>query len=152
MIRVKAPQDFWAGVLFASIGGAALWFGRDYRFGTIMAMGPGYLPAVLGWALVAIGAFLCVRSLAVTGPPIAASDYRPQACILAAIVIFALLIERVGLAPSVVVITMTAALASREMRWLEAVILGVVMAAATVVLFITILGQPIAAVALPWMF
>src|SRR5262245_17730574 len=100
MIRVKAPQDFWAGVLFASIGCAALWFGRDYRFGTIMAMGPGYLPAVLGWALVAIGAFLCVRSLAVTGPAIEASDYRPQVFILAAIVIFALLIERVGLAPS----------------------------------------------------
>ncbi len=39
MIQVKSPQDFWAGLLFAAIGCAALWIGRNYNVGVIMKMG-----------------------------------------------------------------------------------------------------------------
>ena len=35
MVRVKNPQDFWAGILFIAFGGLALWFGRDYAIGTL---------------------------------------------------------------------------------------------------------------------
>jgi hypothetical protein len=35
MVRVKSPQDFWAGILFALAGCAALWVGRNYAFGTL---------------------------------------------------------------------------------------------------------------------
>ena len=70
MVRVKSPQDFWAGILFILSGSAALWIGRDYAFGTLTRMGPGYLPAVLSCALVAVGAVLTVRALALAGPAI----------------------------------------------------------------------------------
>src|SRR5690606_32275198 len=35
MVRVKNPQDFWAGILFIAFGGLALWLGRDYAMGNL---------------------------------------------------------------------------------------------------------------------
>src|SRR5262245_42831164 len=139
MIRVKSPQDFWAGVL---CGCAAIWIGRNYAFGTLTRMGPGYLPAVLSWALVAIGGVLMVRALAHDGPAIEPSRITPQLFILAAIVVFALTIERLGLALAVALVALTAAFASRDMRWVEAIALALGLAALCVLLFVHLLGQP----------
>src|SRR5258705_6835598 len=148
MIRVKNPQDFWAGVLFVVFGGAAVWIGRAYAFGTLSKMGPGYLPAVLSWTLLGIGRVLMVRALAMSGPPIERSKLKPQLFILAAIVVFALAIERLGLAPAVLMVAVTAALASRDPRFVEAIALGLGLPVLCVVLFVHLLGQPLAAWAL----
>jgi hypothetical protein len=142
MIRVKSPQDFWAGVLFVLCGCAAIWIGRNYAFGTLTRMGPGYLPAVLSWALVAIGGVLMLRALALDGPAIEPSRITPQLFILGAIVVFALTIERLGLALAVALVALTAAFASRDMRWLEAIALALGLAALCVLLFVHLLGQP----------
>jgi hypothetical protein len=143
MIKVKSPQDFWAGLLFLGIGCLALWFGRSYAFGTATKMGPGYLPTVLSGALVLVGVFLSLRALALEGPSIEASLIRPQIFILVAIVVFGLLIERVGLAPTIVVVTLIAANASREMRWRETIAVAVGLSVLCVGLFIYLLGQPL---------
>src|SRR5262245_12582482 len=143
MIRVRNPQDFWAGLLFLAVGCLALWFGRNYRFGTATRMGPGYLPTVLSWGLVLIGAFLSLRAFALEGPPIERSLIRPQIFILLAIIVFGLLLERVGLAPAIIVVTIVAALASREMRWTETIAVAVGLAILCVGLFIYLLGQPL---------
>jgi putative tricarboxylic transport membrane protein len=144
MSRVKNPQDFWAGLLFLAVGIAAVWFGRVYTFGTATKMGPGYLPAVLSWGLAGLGAFLTLRALFESGPPIEGSLMRPQLFILAAIVVFAFCIERFGLAPAVVVVTVIASLASPEMRWKETLILSVGLAVLCALLFVKLLGQPLA--------
>ena len=141
MIRVKDPQDFWAGVLFLAVGSGGVWFGREYDIGVIMRMGPGYLPRVLSLALIGIGLLLALRALALAGPAIQRSLVRPQVFILAAIVVFALMIERFGLAPAVFVAAIVAAAASREMRWIEAAALAFALATGTIVLFIYLLGQ-----------
>jgi putative tricarboxylic transport membrane protein len=143
MVRVKNPQDFWAGLLFLVVGLAAVYFGRNYSFGTATKMGPGYLPTVLSWMMAGIGAFLALRALFETGPEIEPSLFRPQAFIIAAIVIFGLLIERTGLALSVLVVSVVAAFASREMRWKETAILAVGLAILCALLFVKILGQPL---------
>ena len=143
MVRVKNPQDFWAGLLFLVVGLLAVYLGRNYSFGTATKMGPGYLPTVLAWMLAGFGAFLSLRALIESGPEIEASLWRPQAFIIAAIVVFGLLIERTGLAPSVIVVTVIAALASKEMRWLETAILSVGLAILCVLLFVKALGQPL---------
>jgi len=143
MTRVKNPQDFWAGILFLIVGLGAAWFGRVYTFGTATKMGPGYLPTVLSWSLAALGAILIVRALLEQGAAIERSLFRPQLFILVAIVMFALLIERFGLAPTIVVVTFIAALASPETRWKETVLLAVGLAVLCSVLFVELLGQPL---------
>lgn len=141
MIRVQNPQDFWSGLLFMVVGAGALWFGRDYAMGEVTRMGPGFLPTILSWTLVAVGAFLALRATAIEGPSIEPSAWRPQILIVLAIVVFAQMIERFGLAPTVFVVTILAALASSEMRWRETIPLAVAAAIFSVVLFIYLLGQ-----------
>jgi hypothetical protein len=144
MIRVKNPQDFWSGLLFFVVGLAAVWFGRGYNFGTATKMGPGYLPTVLSWGLAGLGAFLAMRAFFDSGPPLERSLVRPQLFILAAIIVFAFSIERFGLGPAVIIVTIIASMASSEMRWVETLILSVGLAALCAVLFIRLLGQPLA--------
>ncbi len=141
MIRIKSPQDFWAGLLFVGIGCGALWFGRDFVVGSAMRMGPGYIPRALSLAMIGIGAFLALRSLILEGLPIEPSLFRPQIFVLLAIIVFALVIERFGLAPAVVAVTVVASLASYEMKWIEMVTLAICLAIASVILFIYLLGQ-----------
>ncbi len=143
MIHVKHPQDFWAGILFLLVGALAVWFGRDYAFGTATKMGPGYLPAVLSWMLIGLGVFLAGRALLENGSALEPSLVRPQVFIVAAIVVFGLLIERLGLAPAVVVSTIVASMASSQMRWRESIILGIGLAVLCVLLFVKLLGQPL---------
>lgn len=162
MLRVKNPQDFWAGLLFLVVGLLAVYLGRNYNFGTATKMGPGYLPTVLSWIMAGIGAFLALRAFFEPGEGIERSLWRPQAFIVAAIVVFALLIEPTtlafvfkkaglpssllvtGLVPAVVVVTVIAALASKEMRWIETLILAAGLSVLCVLLFVKILGQPLA--------
>ena len=145
MQHFKNPQDFFAGLLFAGFGAAALWFGQGYAVGTPTRMGAGYLPTVLGWALIGFGVFITARSLVLKGAPIPASQFRPQFFIIAALIAFALLIERFGLLPATAAVVILGSLASREMRWSETLALAVGASGAAVALFIYALGQPMEA-------
>ena len=144
MMRLRNPQDFWAGLLFVCFGAAALWFGQSYAIGSPTRMGPGYLPNVLGWLLVGIGCFITLRSLVVSGLPIPKVDFRPQFMIISALVAFALLIERMGLLAAAAAVVLLGSLAARDARSVEMLVLAVVAAAASVGLFIYVLGQPMA--------
>ena len=145
MLRFKNPQDFFAGLLFTAFGASALWFGHGYAFGTATRMGAGYLPTVLGWSLIGLGVFITLRSLVLAGAPIPASQFRPQIFIILALIAFALLVERFGLLPATAAVVILGSLASREMRWIETLLLAVGASAAAVGLFIYALGQPMEA-------
>ena len=142
MVRVRNPQDFWAGILFIEFGGLALWLGRDYAMGTLAKIGPGFLPVILSTGLLGVGGVLALRALAADGPPIERSQMVPQLFILAAIAVFAFGIERLGLALTVMAVAITASLARRGMHWLEVIALAVGLAVLCVVLFVQLLGQP----------
>ena len=59
--KIQINQDVLAGLMFAAFGSFFLFFGRNYPVGTALRMGPGYMPQVLGWLLVGIGAFIGVK-------------------------------------------------------------------------------------------
>jgi len=148
MVRVKSPQDFWAGILFICFGVLALFLGHNYAFGTATRMGPGFLPTTLSWILVILGLIIVFRGLTFEGATIPAGRLRPQIFVLAGIVLFGLLIERVGLAPTVFISGLVAAFASQEVNWKEAFLLAAGAAILSVVLFIYLLGQSMT----PWMW
>lgn len=145
-MRFSNLQDLLAGLLFVAFGAAALYFGQGYAFGAATRMGPGYLPTVLGWMLVAIGAIIAIRSLLVSGVPIPTIHLRPQIMIIAALLAFALVIERLGLLAAAAAVVVLASLATREARPLETIVIAILTAFAAVGLFIYLLGQPMA----PW--
>ena len=147
-MRFNNLQDFLSGLLFVAFGAAALYFGQAYNFGSATRMGPGYLPTVLGWMLVGLGAFITLRAFVVGGVPIPRIYVRPQFFIIAALIAFALMIERLGLMAAAAAVVVLGSLASREVKVIEMLIVAVLASAAAVGLFIYLLGQPMA----PWIW
>ncbi len=43
-LAFRSNKDFWAGLMFAGTGAAAMFIARNYPFGTTLRMGPGYFP------------------------------------------------------------------------------------------------------------
>jgi hypothetical protein len=69
--KIKAPKDFWAGLMFISVGGFfMLWALTHYQMGTAVRMGPAYFPTVLGGLLVFLGVLVLMESFAMEGPPL----------------------------------------------------------------------------------
>lgn len=67
--QIKAPKDFWAGLMFIGFGGFfMIWALTHYQMGTAVRMGPAYFPAVLGGLLVFLGLLVFIESLAMEGP------------------------------------------------------------------------------------
>ena len=57
-------RDFYAGGLMLLLGLGIALKGSTYRAGTLMHMGPGFLPTALGILLVLLGIAIAVASLA----------------------------------------------------------------------------------------
>jgi hypothetical protein len=145
MLRVRSPQDLGAGAVFVVIGTAGIVFGQDLTFGSAARMGPGFFPTLLSYLIIGIGIVLAVKGLAVDGPPIERLYFRPLFAILAAILAFGLLIDRVGLAISAAVLTIVAAYARRNVSVTETAILAVGLALFAVAVFSYALKQPLPA-------
>jgi hypothetical protein len=145
MLRVKSPQDLGAGLAFALIGLAGLYFGSDLAFGSSSRMGPGYFPILLSALIITVGIVVGFRGVTIEGPPIEPVQLRPILFIIAAILIFGFLIESIGLALTAILLTMLAAHARREVKLSETILLGVGLAIFTVVVFVYVLGQPLPA-------
>jgi hypothetical protein len=144
MIRVKKPQDLGAAVLFILLGSLCLWVGRDYSYGSLARMGPGFFPITLSWLLIGFG--LLIGALACSfnpGPEIARTNWRGLLVIVVGIILFGFLIDSAGLLVTAFVVPLVAGFASNEVRWKEIAILSAILAVACVVVFVYGLRQPI---------
>jgi hypothetical protein len=127
MALIRHPKDFWAGVLFIVLGGAAMLIALDYAMGTAGRMGPGYFPRWLGGILCALGALLVLRSFRLQADRIAFPTFKPVLIVLASVFLFALTVPRLGLVLSTILTVMVASTASHEYRWKESIIAAVVL-------------------------
>lgn len=133
---IKAPKDFFAGIMFLVIAVIAVLEARNYSFGTATKMGPGYFPAALGLVLGGLSLVLMLRSLVIDGDRLEALQLRPLGTLVLAIIGFGFIVTTLGLALSLTLVTFAAALASREVRVLEAAALSVGIAALSVLIFV----------------
>jgi len=70
-LRIKAPKDFWAGLMFIGLGAFfMIWALTHYQMGTAVRMGPAYFPTVLGGLMVFLGALVFIESLTMQGAPL----------------------------------------------------------------------------------
>lgn len=138
---VLRSRDFWSGAAFVAIGLWFLWRGQDYRFGSAAAMGPGYFPVLIALALALVGLVVLLKALRAHGAAIERPVLRPLVFVLAAIVVFALSIERFGLVPATIAAIVVASPASRAFRWGETVALAIGMAGFGALVFVYALSQ-----------
>jgi hypothetical protein len=143
-MRIRAPKDFWAGVMFCGFAAVALLAARGYALGTAGKMGPGYFPLLLGIVLAGLGLLLVGRSLVIDGEPVPRLHLLPIAVIAFAVALFGLMIEPLGLVVTLAVLTIVTAWAGPEFRLLESSVLAVALIAFSIGVFVYLLGLPLA--------
>jgi len=136
MAVIRHPKDFWSGVLFMAIGLFAIFYGMKYTLGSAARMGPGYFPRILGILLILIGAILALRSFRLQGPPLPRWKWRPTVVVLGSVVLFGAIVQWAGIALSTVILIVGSSAASPEFRPREALIVGVLLAALAVGVFV----------------
>jgi hypothetical protein len=143
-LRIKSTQDFWTGLFFVAFGAATAALSTQYPLGSAARMGPGYFSTALGILLAAIGAGLVLRSLAsAAGGNVDRVDLWLALRLLLALVIFGLLLNALGLLATAFATVFVAARAGPEFRLREGIAAAIALSAASWLIFVLILKQPI---------
>jgi len=142
-MKIRAPKDFWSGVMFCSFAAVAIFAARGYSLGSAGRMGPGYFPLLLAGLLAALGAALIARSVVVSGEPLSRFQVLHLVLIAAAVCLFGVLIEPVGLVISLAVLTLMADLSGGQFRLMETLTLAAVLIVFSVGVFVYALGLPL---------
>lgn len=142
-MKIKAPKDFWAGLMFIAFGLGFLIVARNYAMGTAVRMGPAYFPTVLGALLALLGLAIFVESFIVKGEKVPRIVLRPMTLIVLGIILFGILLKPLGLIICTALLITVGALGGHEFNTKEVVILFVVLAIFAVAVFVKGLGLPI---------
>lgn len=141
-IRIRSYRRLYAGLLIVALGLGGVFFASPLRFGSLAQMGPGFMPTVCSWLIVALGLTVLTmmfhEDVEVIDPPVA----RPVFMIFLAVGIFAVLIEPAGLALTSFVTAFVSSYADRA-KFLEAAALSIGAAVAASVVFVVLLGLPL---------
>jgi len=144
--HVVLRKDVLAGLMFIAVAALGLWLSRNYSVGTALRMGTGYVPRLLCWILLTIGALTFVQGL-IAGEEIGSTDnsqwWRPFIFVPLSLIVFALAIERLGVVIATLMLVAIGAVAGQSMRIVEVAITGVLLVALTVGIFVWALGMPI---------
>jgi len=155
--RGVRTDDLLAGGTFLVLGAAFVIGGLGYELGTALNMGPGYVPVVLGGLLAVLGLVVAAEGVLArhsdgTGLPDASGEpgldlhqekgpvpWRRGGLLVAALVLFALLVDGLGLAPTLLITTFLSALAGRDIRPVKAALIAVGLTVIILVIFVLLL-------------
>jgi Tripartite tricarboxylate transporter TctB family len=142
-MKIRAPRDFWAGLMFVAFGVGFAWVAQNYQMGTSVRMGPAYFPTVLGAMLAVLGIAILIQSFVSAGPPVAKFNFRPLVLIVLAVVLFGILLKPLGVVLALAILVGIGAFGGFEFKAREVAILYVVLAFFSVWVFVKGLGLPI---------
>lgn len=141
---IKNQKDFWAGVLFAVFGVAAVVIARENPMGTLSRMGPAYFPTILGVMLAVLGAGISVTALfrrpSSGSGRIAPVEWGVLLFILAGPSVFALTLLKAGLLVSTFLMVAISSFARPGTGRLEVVVLSAVVSGLIWLLFVYGIG------------
>ena len=125
-LRILARKNVLAGLMFMSVAALGLWVSRDYNVGTALRMGTGYMPRLLCWLLLGLGAVILIQGSRQTDLPAPVSrrsffsQLWPIAVVTASLVAFGLTVEQFGLVLSILLLIGIGSLAARGIKPWEA--------------------------------
>jgi hypothetical protein len=138
-VQIKSQKDFWSGVMFILAGVGFAWGATSYNFGSAARPGPGYFPFGLGILLAILGAVIALKALTVPtkdGDPVGSIAWRPLVLIVAGVVVFGLVLPKLGMILSLPLLVLIASYAGDEFRIGEVLINSVVLTVFSWVIFI----------------
>jgi len=142
MIKIKSPKDFGAGLMFIALGLFFVIGARDYELGSAARMGPAYFPTLLGGLIAVIGGIVLFQSFVVTGAKVAAFPFKLSFFITLSLLVFGYLLKPLGLVLALALLVVISAFAGHEFRLKEVLLLTVVLAVLSVLVFVKGLGLP----------
>ena len=124
-LRVLTRKNVLAGLMFIGVAALGLWLSRNYPIGTALRMGTGYVPRLLCWILVGLGAVVLVQGLreADSDRPAeggALTRLWPILVVTASLIAFGLALERLGLVVAIFLLIGIGSLAARGIKPWEA--------------------------------
>lgn len=150
-MKIQSQKDFYAGLLYAVIGGAFAIGATSYNVGTGARMGPGYFPLLLGVLLGIIGLYIMVKAVIVQTPDgdkIGKWAWKPLFYIIAGNLLFGVLlsglpnlgIPGMGLIAAIYGVTIVVSKAGSEFSLKEALILATILSAGSYAGFVWLLN------------
>lgn len=145
MTRTPLSRDVLAGLVFTAIGLAGLWIGRDLPLGTADEMGTGYVPRLMCWLLVALGAIVVLVALRAPAVRVGRIAWRPLVLVTAAVLVLAAALETLGAFVAVALTVALASFAGERGAARSVAVAAVVLGLAVTALFVWGLGLPVPA-------
>ncbi|HWL27785.1 MAG TPA: tripartite tricarboxylate transporter TctB family protein [Burkholderiaceae bacterium] len=140
---IKAPKDFWSGMIFVAFGVGFVAVAREYPMGSALEMGAAYFPTLVGGLLAIMGVVLVGSSTVKAGEAIGHIGIRIPFLVVGALVLFGYLLDWLGLIPAIIALIFVGSAGGHEFRFWEVLIFALVVAAMAVGIFSFVLGVPL---------
>jgi hypothetical protein len=155
-VHITNHQDYYGGLALIALALVAFWTSGDLQGMRSFSFGAGTAPRLFASALAVVGGAITVTGLVTPGQPMSRYAVRGPVVVTSAIIAFALLIRgftfhlgetlikvpAFGLIIAGFATFMISAMASKETRWLESLIMATALTAFCVGLFVYLLGLP----------
>lgn len=138
-MKIKSQKDFWSGLMFVVVGLGFAWGATAYSFGSSARPGPAYFPFGLGILLAIMGALVWFASITVEtedGDRIGSIAWKPLFIITGSVVMFGVILPRLGMVLSLPLLIVVAALAGDEFHWKDALLNVVILTLGSWLIFI----------------
>jgi putative tricarboxylic transport membrane protein len=119
---VRAPREFYGGLVLMAVAAFALWASRDLGGMRGFAFGPGTAPTIFAWVLIGLGGAVAVTGLLADGPKIDRFHLRGPFYVTLSVVLFAWLVRPMGLVIASFLSIMAAAGATPEAKLWETIV------------------------------
>jgi hypothetical protein len=143
LVRSRAPQDYFGGIVLVAFALFALWASSDLQGMRGFTFGAGTAPRVFAMLLLGLGVAIMVVGLITDGPKLAIYAWRGPLFVALAIASFAITIRPLGLVISAFASFMISALGTPETRWTETIMVGICLTIGCSLLFPYALGLPL---------
>lgn len=150
MDRTRNVKDVLSGLLFLALAALFWWQSRDLAPGTAVRMGPGYFPLILCGVMGVLGLIVLVSGLRRPAAAPGEVAWQALAILTMSVLAFGFLLHPLGFLPTLFLVALLSAFASRKASPGQAVLLAAGIAAFCWAIFILGLGLPLSLVG-PWL-
>lgn len=142
--RLEVPnhRDYYGGLALVGLALFAFWAGADLPGMRGFSFGAGTAPRLFAGLLAVVGGVIAVIGLLTEAEPVGGYAVRGPMLVTASTLSFALLIRPMGLIVASFLTFMISAMASKEMRWVESLIMASALTVFCVLLFAYMLNLP----------
>lgn len=138
-MKIKSERDFWSGLIFVVVGAGFAIGSTNYSMGSSARPGAGYFPLLLGILLAILGAAVLFKSLTIEtegGDPIGKIAWRPLLVIVGSILLFGVLLPRLGMIVTIPLLIVAVSFAGDEFSWLGVLVAAVVLTVFSWLIFV----------------